>query len=79
MEKGEEVITLTITMTAFEKLYNMGLIDLDEKEYKIKRVEPHEVEYLDDPKWSQLKKASYEAFKELKNYEYDKRNNIKNE
>jgi hypothetical protein len=52
----------------------MGLIDLDEKKYKIKRVEPHEVEYPDDPKWVQLKKASNEAYKELKNYEYDKRN-----
>jgi glycine cleavage system H lipoate-binding protein len=48
MEKGEEVITLTITTKAFEELYNMGLIDLDEKEYKIKRIEPHEVEYQDD-------------------------------
>jgi len=73
MEKGQEVITLTITTKAFEELYNMGLIDLDEKEYKIKRIEPHEVEYPEDPVWVELKKASREAYKELKNYEYNKR------
>jgi hypothetical protein len=73
MEKGEEVITLTITTRAFEELYNMGLIDLNEKEYKIKRVEPHEVEYPNDPVWVNLKKASNEAYKELKTYEYNKR------
>jgi hypothetical protein len=73
MEKGEEVITLTITTRAFEELYNMGLIDLDEKEFKIKRVEPHEVEYPNDPVWVNLKKASNEAYKELKTYEYNKR------
>lgn len=75
MEKGQEVITLAITMDAFQRLYNMGLIDLDEKEYKIKRVEPHEVDYPEDPKWRQLKDASNKAFKDLKNYEYDKRQN----
>lgn len=73
MEKGEEVITLTITTRAFEELYNMGLVDLDEKDFKIKRIEPHEVEYPEDPTWVELKKASNAAYKELKTYEYNKR------
>jgi hypothetical protein len=73
MEKGKEVITLKITKDAFEELYNMGLIDLDEKEYKISRVEPHEVEYEKDEQWRELKKASNEAFKKLKEYEFNLR------
>lgn len=70
MEKGEEVITLTITTRAFEELYNMGLIDLDEKEYKIKRIEPHEVEYQEDETWRELKKESNAAYKKLKEREH---------
>lgn len=74
MEKGEVIVKLDITLAAFEKLYNMGLIDLDEKEFKIRRIEPHEVEFLTDPRWKQLKDASNKAFKELKEYEFILRN-----
>jgi hypothetical protein len=74
MEKGEEVVTLKITLSAFEKLYNMGLIDLDEKEIKISRIEPHEVEYHQDQRWVELKQISNKAFKELKQHEFELRN-----
>jgi hypothetical protein len=74
MEKGEEVVTLKITLSAFEKLYNMGLIDLDEKEIKISRIEPHEVEYREDVRWVEFKEKSNKAFKELKQYEFELRN-----
>ena len=74
MEKGEEVVTLKITMAAFQRLYNMGLIDLDEKEFKISRIEPHEVEYKENPRWIELKEISNKAFKELKQYEFELRN-----
>lgn len=77
MEQGEEVITLKITMAAFEELYNMGLIDLDEKEYKISRIEPHEVEYDYDEQWRELKKASNEAYKKLKEHEFKLRHERK--
>ncbi len=74
MEKGEEVITLQITLRSFEQLYNMGLIDLDEKEFKIKRVEPHNVEYPQDERWVKLKKESNDAYKKLKEHEFNIRN-----
>lgn len=77
MEKGQEVITLKITKAAFEELYNMGLIDLDEKDYKISRIEPHEVEYSEDEQWKELKKASNEAFKKLKEHEFKLRHERK--
>lgn len=73
MNKGEIIVKLEIKIEAFEKLYNMGLIDLDEEQFKIKRIEPHEVEYPDDPVWKQLRQASNEAFKKLKEYEFQKR------
>jgi hypothetical protein len=78
MEKGQEVITLKITKEAFEELYNMGLIDLDEKEYKISRVEPHDVEYEDDPVWKELKKESNNAYKKLKEHEFKLRHDTDN-
>jgi hypothetical protein len=74
MEKGQEVVTLKITLSAFEKLYNMGLIDLDEKEFKISRIEPHEVEYQEDARWVELKEISNKAFKQLKQHEFELRN-----
>lgn len=77
MEKGEEVITLKITMTAFEVIYNMGLIDLSSKDFKISRIEPHEVDYPDDPVWKELKRASNEAFKKLKEHEFKLRHERK--
>lgn len=77
MEKGQEVITLKITKTAFEELYNMGLIDLDEKEFKISRIEPHEVEYQDDAQWRELRKQSNDAFKKLKEHEFKLRHERK--
>jgi hypothetical protein len=78
MEKGEEIVSLKITMAAFQELYNMGLIDLNSKDFKISRIEPHEVEYKEDPRWIALKEASNKAYKELKEYEYHKRHNGKN-
>jgi hypothetical protein len=73
VEKGEEVVTLKITRNAFDRLYNMGLIDLDEKDFKISRIEPHEVEYREDKRWVELKEVSNKAFKELKQYEFELR------
>lgn len=70
MEKGEDTITLLITMRSFTQLYNMGLIDLDEKEYKIKKVEPHEVEYPEDETWVKLKDESRKSYKKLKEHEF---------
>jgi hypothetical protein len=77
MEKGQEIVKLDIALPAFEKLYNMGLIDLDEKDFKIRRIEPHEVEYPEDPTWRALKEASHKAYKKLKEYEYNKRHGNK--
>lgn len=70
MQKGEDTITLLITMRSFTQLYNEGLIDLDEKEYKIKKVEPHEVEYPEDETWVKLKKDSRDSYKRLKEHEF---------
>lgn len=70
MEKGQEVITLEITRESFEELYNMGLIDLDEKEFKIKRVELHNVEYPEDETWVRLKDESRKIYKKLKEHEF---------
>jgi hypothetical protein len=77
MEKGEEIITLQITIKSFTQLYNMGLIDLDEKEYKIKKIEPHDVEYPEDEQWVKLKDESRKIYKKLKEYEFNKRHNGK--
>lgn len=71
-DKGEEVVTLKLTTTDFSKLYNEGL--LDNVKYDLSRVEPHNEEYYNDPEWIKLKKASKEAYKELKDYEFNKRN-----
>lgn len=77
MEKGEEVITLKITLRAFEEIYNMGLIDLSSKDFKISRIEPHEVEYDYDELWRKYKKESNEAYKKLKEHEFKLRHERK--
>lgn len=40
---------------------------------EIRRVEIEGEEYPQDPTWKELKRLSKKAYKDLKNYEYDKR------
>jgi hypothetical protein len=71
-QKGEEVVTLKLTVKDFEALYNEGF--LHTLNYDISRVEPYNEEYNNDPEWKRLKKESNEAYKALKDYEFNKRN-----
>jgi hypothetical protein len=68
--KGVEVVTLKLTKQDFEELYNNDSLPYD---YEIKQVEPFDESYPDDPVWLKLKKQSTDAFKLLKEYEFNKR------
>lgn len=46
--------------------------------FEIRRVELENEAYPDDETWIALKKQSAKAYKNLKNYEYDKRHNFRN-
>jgi hypothetical protein len=69
-EKGQEIVTLKLTKEDFEILYNADTLP---SVYEIKQVEPHNEEYPNDPVWLKLKKQSTDAFKLLKEYEFNKR------
>ncbi len=70
MKKGDEIIVLKITKEAFTDLYNNRLIDFHSGEFEIKDVEVFQESYPDNLNWLRLKKASIDAFKELKEYEF---------
>ncbi len=74
MKPGEEIIILKITRPAFEILYNDGLVDFQNGEYELKAVEIKDESYPEDKTWKQLKDASTKAYKDLKEYEFNKRN-----
>lgn len=69
-DKGDEIISLKMTMQEFVKIHGQ----LEKDKYEIKTIEPFNEEYPDDPTWVQLKKESRLAYKKLKDYEFDKRN-----
>lgn len=68
--KGEEIISIELTTEQFTNIWP----HLEEGRYQIKKVEPFKESYPDDPTWVKLKKASNDAYKELKTYEFNKRN-----
>ncbi len=43
------------------------------EEIEVQTVEPKEEDFSEDPIWQELKSKSTKAYKNLKNYEFDKR------
>lgn len=68
-----EFIVIKITKPNFDKLVEVGALDA----YEVKEVSIEDDLFKDDPTHEILKKASLKAYKQLKEYEFNKRHNIR--
>lgn len=68
-----EYITVKLNKTNFDKLVEVGAFDA----YEVKEVSAEDYLFKDDPTHEILKKASIKAYKQLKEYEFNKRHNIR--
>lgn len=68
-----EYITIKLTKTNFDNLIEVGALDA----YEVKEVSIEDSLFKDDLTHEILKKASIKAYKALKEYEFNKRHNIR--
>lgn len=75
MESGEELVLVRLNVSKLNELIQEGKLLVGD--FEIKEVSIEGEQYSNDPRWVDLKSKSAKAYKELKNYEYNKRNEVK--
>lgn len=68
-----ETITIKLSKPNFDNLVKVGALT----KYEVKEVSVENDLFKDDPTHEILKKASIKAYKALKEYEFNKRHNIR--
>jgi hypothetical protein len=66
---------INVELLEWKWLYIKDYCSLDSEDFTVKYVSIKDDKFKDDPKHIELRKASYKASKELRDYEFNKRFN----